>query len=80
MAIWKINKSHEHSFREEAEEIHNYNVYFLRGCFFAVLFVGCVDFLLALVRSIDILKYLVGESASRSLGLGNIVGPYMHFP
>ena len=34
----------------------------------------------ALVRSIDILKYLVGESASRSLGLGNIVGPYMHFP
>ena len=44
------------------------------------LFVGCVDFLLALVRSIDILKYLVGEPASRSLGLGNIVGPYMHFP
>ena len=80
LAIWKINKSHEHSFREEAKEIHNYNVYFLRGCFFAVLFVGCVDFLLALVRSIDILKYLVGESASRSLGLGNIVGPYMHFP
>ena len=80
IAHWNINKSQEHSYRGEAKKLHNYNVYFLRGCFFAVLLVGCVDFSLALVRSLDFLKYIVGEPTSRALGLGNIVGPYIHVP
>ena len=80
IAHWNINKSQEHSYRGEAKKLHNYNVYFLRGCFFAVLFIGCVDFLLALLRSIDVLKFIVGESTSRALGLGNVVGPYIHIP
>ena len=44
------------------------------------IIVGCVDFSLALVRSLDFLKYIVGEPTSRALGLGNIVGPYIHVP
>ena len=80
LAVLKVKRSRENSFREESLELHSYNVFFLRGCFFAVLFVGCVDFTLALVRSLDFLKYIVGDSTSRALGLGNVVGPYIHVP
>ena len=80
LALWKVRKSRNGSYREESQELHGYNVFFLRGCFFAVLFVGSVDFILALVRSLGILEYIVGETTSRALGLGNIVGPYVHVP
>jgi TRAP-type mannitol/chloroaromatic compound transport system permease small subunit len=80
LAVFKVKRSQENSYREESLELHNYNVFFLRGCFFAVLLVGCVDFTLALVRSLDFLKYIVGEPMSRALGLGNVVGPYIHMP
>jgi TRAP-type mannitol/chloroaromatic compound transport system permease small subunit len=80
LAVFKVKRSQENSYREESLELHKCNVFFLRGCFFAVLLVGCVDFTLALVRSLDLLKYIVGEPMSRALGLGNVVGPYIHMP
>ena len=80
VAIWQVKRTLHEGFREQAKSLHNFNIYFLRGCFFAVLFIGCIDFLLALLRSIDILKYLVGDTTARALGLGNVVGPYLHVP
>ncbi len=80
VGIWQVNRTIYENYRMQAKRLHNFNVYFLRGCFFAVLFVGCIDFSLALVRSLDILVYLVGENANRALGLGNIVGPFIHIP
>ena len=80
VAIWQVNRTLNESFREQACRLHNFNVYFLRGCFFAVLFIGCVDFTLALLRSVDVLKHLVNEPTARALGLGNFVGPYIHMP
>ena len=80
VAIWQVKRTLHESFREQAKNLHDFNIYFLRACFFAVLFIGCIDFLLALFRSIDILKYLVGDTTARALGLGNVVGPYLHLP
>ncbi len=80
LAIWQVNRTLSESYRQQANSLHNFNVYFLRGCFFAVLFIGCVDFTLALLRSIDVLKYLVSDPIARALGLGNVVGPYIHVP
>jgi len=80
LGMWYVNSSVNESYRDQARKLHGFNVYFLRGCFFAVLFIGCIDFLLALLRSIDVLKLLVGETTSRALGLGNVVGPYIHVP
>ena len=80
IGMWYVNKTINESYREQAKKLHDFNVYFLRGCFFAVLFIGCIDFLLALLRSIDVLKLLVGEPTSRALGLGNVVGPFIHIP
>jgi len=80
IGMWYVNSSVNESYREQAKKLHSFNVYFLRGCFFAVLFIGCIDFLLALLRSTDVLKFMVGESTSRALGLGNVVGPYIHIP
>ena len=80
LGIWQVNRTIYENYRMQAKRLHNFNVYFLRGCFFAVLFVGCIDFSLALFRSLDILVYLVGENANRALGLGNIVGPLIHIP
>ena len=61
-SVWYVRRTINESYREEAKKFTDFNVYFLRGCFFAVLFIGCVDFLLALLRSIDVLKLLVGDS------------------
>ena len=80
MAVWQVKRTLDESYRQQATYLHNFNVYFLRGCFFAVLFIGCVDFTLALLRSVDVLKYLVDDSTARALGLGNVVGPYIHVP
>ena len=80
MAVWQVKRTLDESYRQQATNLHNFNVYFLRGCFFSVLFIGCVDFTLALLRSIDVLKYLVDDSTARALGLGNVVGPYIHVP
>ena len=80
LGIWQVNRTMHENYRLQAKKLHDFNVYFLRGCFFAVLFVGCIDFSLALLRSLDLLVYLVGESTNRALGLGNIVGPYLHVP
>ncbi len=80
VAVWQVNRTLSESYRQQAKSLHNFNVYFLRGCFFAVLFIGCVDFTLALLRSVDVLKYLVSDPIARALGLGNVVGPYIHVP
>lgn len=80
LGIWQVNRTMHENYRLQAKKLHDFNVYFLRGCFFAVLFVGCIDFSLALLRSLDLLVYLVGENTNRALGLGNIVGPYLHVP
>ena len=32
------------------------------------------------MRSVDVLKSLVGDTTGRALGLGNVVGPYIHIP
>ena len=80
LGVWQVKRTLHESFREQAKNLHDFNVYFLRGCFFAVLFIGCIDFLLALFRSTDILTYLVGDATARALGLGNFVGPYLHLP
>ena len=42
-----VNRTISESYRDQARKLHGFNVYFLRGCFFAVLFIGCIDFLLA---------------------------------
>ena len=80
IAVWQTHRTMGESFRSQAKKLHDFNVYFLRGCFFAVLLIGCVDFLLALLRSIDVLVYIVDEQTARALGLGNFVGPYVHVP
>jgi len=80
LGIWQVKRTIHESYRTQAKKLHDFNVYFLRACFFAVLFVGCVDFSLALLRSLDVLVGLIGENFNRALGLGNIVGPFLHVP
>ena len=80
LAIWQTKRTIGEGFRSQAKTLHEFNVYFLRGCFFAVLLIGCVDFSLALLRSIDVLSFIVGDATARALGLGNVVGPYIHMP
>ena len=80
LGIWQVKRTIHENYRTQAKKLHDFNVYFLRACFFAVLFVGCIDFSLALLRSLDVLASLVGENANRALGLGNTVGPFLHVP
>ena len=53
--IWYVNRTIHESYRDQAKKLHDFNVYFLRGCFFAVLFIGCIDFLVFPELKIDVL-------------------------
>ena len=42
IGMWYVNRTINESYRDQAKKLHDFNVYFLRGCFFAVLFIGCI--------------------------------------
>ena len=39
VGIWHVSRTTNESYRDQAKKLHEFNVYFLRGCFFAVLFI-----------------------------------------
>ena len=44
LAVLKVKRSRENTFREESLELHSYNVFFLRGCFFGMSLYGFLNF------------------------------------
>ena len=66
--------------RTDAARLHRFNLYFIRGCFWAVLFVGVVDAAIAQLRVENMLTLLFSEETSRALGRSAYVGPYVHMP
>ena len=78
--IYYASQNKGNGFRAEAYKLHSFNVYFLRACFFSVLFIGLVDFFLAFGRAINFLEIFFDDSWVKALGRGNFVGPWIHVP
>jgi len=64
----------------DSEAISNFNAYIIRGCFFAVLFVGIVDASIAFLRVERLLDVFVPEDMVGSFSRSNFVGAYFHVP
>ena len=76
---WVISRS-DNALRHEARAISAFNAYLIRACFFAILFVGVADFVIAFLRVENLLTGLFGEAAGRELLRARFLGPYVHFP
>ncbi len=66
--------------RVEAERVAAINTVFIRWAFWMVLIVGVADVLITFLRVEGLLEPLVGTDLTRSLGLPNFRGVYVHVP
>ena len=66
--------------RRDARIISDFNAYLIRGCFFAVLFTGIADALIAFARVEGLLPYIAGGHLERSLIRPQFIGPWIHGP
>ena len=66
--------------RQDSNRISDMNVFLIRGAFWAVLLLGCVDSVIAFLRVEGMLGSIVGEAMDKNLGRSQFRGLYVHFP
>lgn len=66
--------------RDDSLRISNMNTFFIRACFFAVLYIGVVDTAISFLRVEGLLENIVGEQMTKNLGRSHFRGTYVHFP
>lgn len=77
---WMVMRDPNRSLRRDANSISNFNAYFVRGCFFSVLFIGLADATIAWIRVESLLPVLFNEYLAAALLRANFVGPVVHGP
>ena len=80
LAFVFAQRERKHSLRKDAAAIHRFNTYLVRGCFFAVLFVGLGDMAISFLRVEGLLDGIVGSALTSDLGRSAFRGPYVHVP
>lgn len=75
-----VSRTPNRALRYDARLISDFNAYLIRGCFFAVLFVGIADVTIAFLRVEGLLENLFSEKMARELIRARFVGPFVHFP
>ena len=68
------------SLRDDSELLNKSVNYFIRSCFWAVVFVGLIDVIISFLRVQDFLVNVVGEDLATQLGRSKFRGPYIHVP
>ncbi len=79
-AFFLVSRAPNRSLRFEAAKISDFNIYLIRACFWAVLFVGLVDATVAFMRVEKFLPLFFDDAMVRNLGRARFVGPYIHVP
>lgn len=75
-----VTRSRDAALRYEARRISAFNAYLIRACFFAVLFVGMTDFVVAFLRVEKLLPVLFSEEMAKDLIRARFLGPFVHGP
>lgn len=75
-----VLSSGDRSLRWDARIIHNFNIWLIRACFWAVLLVGIGDAIVAFIRVEQFAAPLFGDQAALNLGLSRFVGAWIHMP
>lgn len=77
--VWVV-RTPDRALRYDARKISNFNAYLIRGCFFAVLFIGIADAFIAFIRVEGLLPVLFSETLAKELIRVRFIGPTIHFP
>ena len=80
LSLALAQRERRHSLRRDAATIHRFNTYLVRGCFFAVLFVGLGDMAISFLRVEGFLEGIAGSALTSDLGRSAFRGPYVHVP
>jgi TRAP-type mannitol/chloroaromatic compound transport system permease small subunit len=70
----------DHSLRKDCLLLNKTVNYFIRSCFWAVVFVGLADVIISFLRVEDLLDNVVGQDLATQLGRSKFRGPYVHIP
>lgn len=79
-AILLVRRRTHVTLRQDSDRISNMNSFFIRACFFIVLYVGVADVLISFLRVEGLLPDLVGEQMTKNLGRSQYRGTFVHFP
>jgi len=80
LAVLWVMRTPGRALRYDARKISNFNAYLVRGCFFAVLFVGVADAIIAFIRVESLLPVLFSEQMAKELIRVRFIGPTIHVP
>lgn len=80
LAVFLVRARSSVTLRQDSQRISDMNTFFIRACFFIVLFVGVVDVAISFLRVEGFLSSIVGEDMTKNLGRSHFRGIYVHFP
>ncbi len=80
LAIFYVMRTPDRALRFDAKRISDFNFYLIRGCFFAVLFVGVVDVAISFMRVENLLVNFLSDEVARGMGRARYVGANVHIP
>ncbi|SET37336.1 TRAP transporter small permease subunit [Oceanicella actignis] len=78
-AFWVV-RTPLRGLREDCDDIAAFNAFLIRGCFFAVLYVGIADAAISFLRVEGLLEQVVGADLASDLGRSHFRGPNVHLP
>jgi TRAP-type mannitol/chloroaromatic compound transport system permease small subunit len=79
-SILMVLRNTDVTLRQDSVRIANMNTFFIRACFFIVLYIGIVDVVISFLRVEGMLIDIVGEEMTKSIGRSHYRGTYIHFP
>lgn len=75
-----VVKTPNRSLRQDAMALNAIVTYLIRGCFWAVVFVGVADAVISFLRVEGFLEAVVGDQLASDLGRSRFRGPFIHIP
>lgn len=80
LAIIYVLSTRTKALRSDASLINRFNIFLVRGFFWAVLFVGLADMAISFLRVEGLLGNVVGPELVKELGRSTFRGLYVHYP
>ncbi len=75
-----VRQNAQTTLRQDSAKIANMNAFFIRACFFIVLYIGVVDMAISFLRVEQLLDDVVGADLTKQLGRSQFRGLYVHVP
>ena len=74
-----LKNSHK-SYIWDADLLHNFNLYFIRSCFWSVFLIGSIDVIIAFMRVEEVSNMIFNDELVRALKKPSFVCTFVHIP